>query len=88
MQEISAQLKKVIQDLYGLDFDPELSPSPANINADYSTNAPLKLAKVLHKSPMEIGEKLDCRKWWKMRWFSFPKMQLFLYKSLFINFTG
>ena len=58
MQEISAQLKKVIQDLYGLDFDPELSPSPANINADYSTNAPLKLAKVLHKSPMEISEKL------------------------------
>ena len=58
MQEVSAQLKKVIQDLYGLDFDPELTPSPANIDADYSTNAPLKLAKLLHKSPMEISEKL------------------------------
>ena len=58
MQEIREQLKKVIQDLYGLDFDPELTPSPDNINADYSSNASLKLAKVLHKSPMEIAEEL------------------------------
>ncbi|MBR2766469.1 arginine--tRNA ligase [Candidatus Saccharibacteria bacterium] len=58
MDEIRAQLKKVIQDLYGLDFDPELTPSPDNIDADYSTNAPLKLAKVLHKSPMEIAKEL------------------------------
>lgn len=59
MQEIKAKLKKVIQDLYGLDFDPELTPSPENIDADYSTNAPLKLAKELHKPPMEIAEKLN-----------------------------
>ncbi len=59
MQEIKNQLKKVIQDLYGLDFDPELTPSPDNINADYSTNAPLKLAKELHKSPMEIASEME-----------------------------
>ena len=59
MQEIRDQLKKVIQDLYGLDFDPEITPSPDNIDADYSTNAPLKLAKELHKSPMEIAEELE-----------------------------
>ena len=58
MQGIREQLKKVIQDLYGLDFDPEITPSPDNIDADYSTNAPLKLAKTLHKSPMTIGEEL------------------------------
>ena len=58
MQQIQAELKKVIQDLYGLDFDPDLTPSPANITADYSSNAPLKLAKQLHKSPMEIAEEL------------------------------
>ena len=58
MDEIRAQLKKVIQDLYGLDFDPELTPSPDNIDADYSSNAPLKLAKVLHRSPIEIAEEL------------------------------
>lgn len=58
MQEIKNQLKKVIQDLYGLDFDPEITLSPDNIDADYSTNAPLKLAKELHKSPIEIAEEL------------------------------
>ena len=58
MQEIKDQLKKFIQDSYGLDFEPELTPSPANIDADYSTNAPLKLAKDLHKNPMEIAEEL------------------------------
>ena len=59
MQEIREQLKNAIKDLYGLaDFDPELTPSPANIDADYSSNAPLKLAKELHKPPMEIAEEL------------------------------
>ena len=58
MQDITAQLKKVIQDLYGLDFDPDLTPSPDNIDADYSTNTPLKLAKELHKSPMQIANEI------------------------------
>ena len=58
MQGIKERLKKVIQDLYGLDFDPEVTPAPGNIEADYSSNAPLKLAKELHKSPMEIAEEL------------------------------
>ena len=44
--------------LYPLDFDPELTPSPENIDADYSTNAPLKLAKDLHKAPMEIAKEI------------------------------
>jgi len=61
MQEIKTQLKKVIQDLYGLDFEPELTPAPENIDADYSTNAPLRLAKDLHKSPMQIASDIDAR---------------------------
>ena len=61
MQEITDQLKKVIHDLYGLDFEPELTPSPENINADYSTNAPLKLTKELHKPPMEIAKDLGAK---------------------------
>ena len=60
MQGIKDQLKKVIQDLYGLDFEPDVTLAPANIDADYSTNAPLKLAKELHKPPMEIAQEL-CR---------------------------
>ncbi len=58
MQDLKQELKKVIQKLYDLDFDPEITPSPENINADYSSNAPLKLAKELHKSPMKIAEEL------------------------------
>ena len=61
MQGIKNQLKKAIKDLYGLDFDPELTPSPDNIDADYSTNAPLKLAKELHKPPMQIAEEIYAR---------------------------
>ena len=59
MQEIKDLLKNVIKDLYGLDFDPEITPAPDNIDADYSTNAPLKLAKDLHKSPMLVAEELE-----------------------------
>lgn len=58
MQNLCDQLKKAIQDLYGLTFDPELTLSPDSIDADYSSNAPLKLAKELHKSPMEIANEL------------------------------
>ncbi len=58
MQEIKELIKKVIHNLYHLDFDPELTPSPENIDADYSTNAPLKLAKDLHKPPMEIAKEI------------------------------
>ncbi len=55
------QLEKTIKDLYGLDFEAELTPAPANIDADYSTNVALKLAKDLHKSPMAIAEELKSR---------------------------
>ena len=58
MQDIRNQLKQLIHDLYGLNFEPDLTPSPDNIDADYSTNAPLKLAKELHKSPMETAQEL------------------------------
>ncbi|MBR3332371.1 arginine--tRNA ligase [Candidatus Saccharibacteria bacterium] len=59
MQEIENQLKDAIKNLYNLDFDPEITAAPANIDADYSSNAPLKLASVLHKAPMQIAEELN-----------------------------
>lgn len=58
MQDVKHQLKKVIQELYNLDFEPELTPAPENVPADYSTNAPLKLARELHQNPMQIAEAL------------------------------
>ena len=58
MQEIRKQLKNVIKDIYNLDTDPDITPSPDNIDADYSSNIALKLAKDLHKSPMEIANEI------------------------------
>ncbi len=55
MQEIREKLARVILDLYDLEIDFDLTASPEGIDADYSSNAPLKLAKTLHKSPMEIA---------------------------------
>ncbi|MBR0480072.1 arginine--tRNA ligase [Candidatus Saccharibacteria bacterium] len=59
MDRIREELKAAVKDLYGLDFEPELTPSPENITADYSSNAPLKLAKELHKPPTAIAEELN-----------------------------
>ena len=59
MQTLKTQLKKVIQDLYGLDFESDITPSPSNVDADYSSNTPLKLAKELSKNPMQIAEELS-----------------------------
>ena len=59
MQDIKERLQTAIKKLYGLDFEPDITPSPDNIDADYSSNAPLKLAKELHKSPMAIAEELN-----------------------------
>ena len=59
MQEIKEILKETIKTLYSLDFEPEITLSPENIDADYSSNAPLKLAKELHKPPMEIAADIE-----------------------------
>ena len=58
MQDIREQIKQSIKNLYNLDFEPDLTSAPDNIDADYSTNAPLKLAKALHQNPMQIAEEL------------------------------
>ncbi|MBQ9018237.1 arginine--tRNA ligase [Candidatus Saccharibacteria bacterium] len=59
MNDIREQLRSAISKLYNLDFDPDIAVAPDNIDADYSSNAPLKLAKELHKSPMAIAEELS-----------------------------
>ena len=58
MQEFGIRLKKAIKDVYDLDIDPEFSPAPENIDADYSSNVALKLAKIVHKAPMNIASEL------------------------------
>lgn len=59
MENLQKSLKKVIKDLYGLDFEPELTTAPENIDADYSSNVSLRLAKDLLRNPMEIATELS-----------------------------
>ncbi|MBR3269835.1 arginine--tRNA ligase [Candidatus Saccharibacteria bacterium] len=59
MEILRDNLKKVILEVFGIDFEPEIVPAPENIDADYSSNAPLKLAKELHDNPFNIAEKIS-----------------------------
>ena len=59
MEILRDNLKKAILENFGIDFEPEIVPAPENIDADYSSNAPLKLAKELHKNPMEIAMAIE-----------------------------
>ena len=59
MEILRDNLKKVILELYGIDFAPEIVASPENIDADYSSNVALKLVKDLHKNPFEIAEEIS-----------------------------
>ncbi|MBQ2695604.1 arginine--tRNA ligase [Candidatus Saccharibacteria bacterium] len=58
MQEIREWLNEIIKELYDVDFDAEITVAPENIEADYSTNAPLKLAKIAHEAPINIAGRL------------------------------
>ncbi len=58
MEELQISLKNIIKDHFGLDFEPEITPAPENIPADYSSNAPLKLTKALRRSPLQIAGEL------------------------------
>ncbi|MBQ3292812.1 arginine--tRNA ligase [Candidatus Saccharibacteria bacterium] len=59
MEELREILKKAIFELFEIDFEPEIVVSPENIEADYSSNAPLRLAKELHDNPFNIAEKIS-----------------------------
>ena len=59
MQEIRENLKNVVKNLYDIDVEPDLTPAPIGIDADYSSNIALKLAKELHKPPMAIAEEIS-----------------------------
>ncbi len=51
-------MSQAVKSLYGLAVEPEVTPAPANVAADYSSNVALKLAKELHKAPMAIAEEI------------------------------
>jgi arginyl-tRNA synthetase len=57
MQELKEAIKHAVQDLYGLDIEPELT-RPEEHFGDYSTNAALQLAGRLNKPAPEIAAAL------------------------------
>ena len=61
MESLRENLKKVILEVFGIDFEPEIVPAPSNVEADYSSNAPFKLAKEVHKNPLEIAEEISSK---------------------------
>ena len=58
MQDIREKLQFAVKELYGIEKVPDVVTAPDNIAADYSSNIALKLAKDLHKSPMDIAKEI------------------------------
>lgn len=58
MEKIREVLKKAILKVYGVEIEPEIGLAPEKIEADYSSNVALKLAKELKKPPMAIAEEI------------------------------
>ncbi len=58
MEDITGELQRVVAELYGLSVTPEVTPAPANLAADYSSNLPLQLTQSLHRPPLAIAEEL------------------------------
>lgn len=56
MEEIKQKLAEVVEKLYGIKVEVNVTPAPANTGADYATNLAMQLAKTVHKPPMSIAE--------------------------------
>jgi len=84
-QEIRANLKSAIKELFGIEVEPEIARPGNEKFGDYSSNIAMVLIKELKKSPFEIaesiGEKLRIQSS-KVR--SFEKVEVI--KPGFINF--
>jgi len=55
---IKQQVKQILQKKYLVDFDFQISYPPAVEMGDYSCNAPMVLAAILKKNPIEIGKEI------------------------------
>lgn len=58
MEEIGKRLQQAIKKIFGQEIEPEFTVPPAETGADYATNVAMRLAKPLHKAPMQIAEAL------------------------------
>ncbi len=58
MEEIKEKLRAVISELFGIDFSPNVTVSPKEFKADYSTNVAMAISKQVGKNPREVAEKI------------------------------
>ena len=69
-QKIYAALADAVKSVYGIDADEDTllveAPRDAKLG-DYATSTAMRLARTLHKSPMEIGEARSCAKRYRRR---------------------
>jgi len=59
MEEIRKQLAETVKRLFGVEIEPEVTPAPEEIGADYASNVAMRLAGVVHKSPREVADLLS-----------------------------
>ena len=64
-QEIRQSIQKAIGKLYpGIEADYRVEFAPVNVDADFSSNVAMILAKKLKKKPMEVAQEIgraSCR---------------------------
>ena len=58
MEELRTQLKKVIKNIFGIDFDVTITPAPEGVKADFASNVALQLAKEVHQAPVVIAKQI------------------------------
>ena len=58
MESIAKKLKEVIQKLFGVEVEPEVTVAPEKFEADYASNVAMRLAGQLGRSPREIAEEI------------------------------
>lgn len=58
MEEIRKQLAEIVKRLFGVEIEPEVTPAPEEMGADYASNVAMKLAKEVHKNPREVASML------------------------------
>ena len=56
METIKTILEQAIKNVFGIDFDVEITEAPADTGADFASNVAMKLAKEVHKNPKEIAD--------------------------------
>jgi len=58
MEKIKELLEKVVEKLFGVKVDVNVTVAPENTGADYASNIAMQLAKVVHRNPMVIAESI------------------------------